>query len=81
MDAFSWSTADMPDIDPYFLCHHLTIDVGMKPVMQGRQKFNEEKRLTIKEETRKLVEASHIREVQYPEWLANVVMVKNSNGK
>jgi len=33
------------------------------------------------EEVRKLLEAAHIREIQYPTWLANVVMVKKSNGK
>jgi len=27
------------------------------------------------------LKAAHIREIQYPTWLANVVMVKNSNGK
>jgi len=25
--------------------------------------------------------AAHIREIQYPEWLANVVLVKKANGK
>ena len=29
----------------------------------------------------KLLEADFIREVFYPDWLANVVMVKKSNGK
>lgn len=33
------------------------------------------------EETKKLVKAKFIREVQYPSWLSNVVMVKKSNGK
>ena len=33
------------------------------------------------EEVRKLQEASFIREVYYPDWLANVVMVKKSSGK
>jgi len=32
------------------------------------------------EEVRKLLEATHIREIQYPTWLANAVMVKKSNG-
>jgi len=32
-------------------------------------------------EIRKLLEAGHIREIQYPEWLANVDLVKKSNGK
>ena len=33
------------------------------------------------EEVEKLLVAGFIREVYYPEWLANVVMVKKSNGK
>ena len=32
-------------------------------------------------EVEKLLEADFIREVFYPDWLANVVMVKKSNGK
>jgi len=26
LDAFAWSASDMPDIDPNFLCHRLTMD-------------------------------------------------------
>ena len=48
---------------------------------QRRRKFNEERRQAIRDETQKLLAAGHIREVQYPEWLANVVLVKKSNGK
>ena len=33
------------------------------------------------EEVRKLLKAGFIREVYYPDWLANVVMVKKNNGK
>ena len=33
------------------------------------------------EEVRKLLEAGFIREVYYPDWLVNVVMVKKNNGK
>ena len=33
------------------------------------------------EEVEKLLTAGFIREVYYPEWLANIVMVKKSNGK
>ena len=33
------------------------------------------------EEVHKLHEAKFIREVYYPGWLANVVMVKKANGK
>ena len=33
------------------------------------------------EEVENLLEAGFIREVFYPDWLANMVMVKKSNGK
>ena len=33
------------------------------------------------DEVNKLLVANFIREVHYPEWLANVVMVKKANGK
>jgi len=39
----------MPDIDPDFLCHHLSMDAMVRPVRQRRRKFNEERRLVIRE--------------------------------
>jgi len=81
LDAFAWSASDMPGIDPEFLCHHLSMDATVCPVRKRRRKFSEERRLVVKEETQKLLSAGHIREIQYPEWLANVVLVKKWNGK
>jgi len=57
------------------------MDATVRPVRQRRRKFNEERQLVVREETQKLLSASHIREIQYPEWLANVVLVKKANGK
>ena len=37
--------------------------------------------MAINEEVGKLLQAKAIREVEYPEWLANVVLVKKANGK
>ena len=81
LDAFAWSASDMPGIDPDFLCHHLSVDATVRPVRQRRRKFNEERQQVVKDETQKLLSAGHIREIQYPEWLANVVLVKKANGK
>jgi len=81
LDAFAWTASDMPGIDPDFLCHHLTMDAKVRPVRQRRRKFNEERCLVVKEETQKLLSVGHIREIQYPEWLANIVLVKKANGK
>ncbi|RDX96113.1 hypothetical protein CR513_21271, partial [Mucuna pruriens] len=71
----------MPGIDPRFMCHHLSISPGSKPVAQKKRKQGEEKRKAIKEEVGKLLAADFVREVQYPTWLANVVMVKKANGR
>ena len=81
LDAFVWTAADMAGIDPDFLCHHLTMDAKVCPVRQRRRKFNEERFLDVKEEMQKLLSAGHIWEIQYPEWLANVVLVKKANEK
>ena len=35
----------------------------------------------VREEVGKLLRARSVREVQYPEWLANIVLVKKSNNK
>ena len=43
--------------------------------------FAPERNKAIMDEMNKLLAAKFIREVYYPEWLANVVMVKKANGK
>ncbi|RDY11317.1 Retrovirus-related Pol polyprotein from transposon 17.6, partial [Mucuna pruriens] len=80
-DVFTWSAQDMPGVDPDFMCHRLSIEQGAKPVTQKKRKQGEEKSEAAREETRKLLSAGFVREVQYPTWLANVVMVKKPNGK
>ncbi|RDX87783.1 hypothetical protein CR513_30703, partial [Mucuna pruriens] len=80
-DIFAWTARDMPRIDPGFMCHHLSVSPGSKPVAQRKRKQGEEKRAAIKDEVRKLLAAGFVKEVQYPTWLANVVMVKKANGR
>ncbi|RDX88927.1 Retrovirus-related Pol polyprotein from transposon 17.6, partial [Mucuna pruriens] len=79
-NVFAWAPEDMPGIDPNFMNHRLSIAQDARLVMQKKQKQGEEKRRAIKE-TSKLLTAGFIREVRYPEWLANVVMVRKANGK
>jgi len=81
MNAFAWSSVDIPRIYPKNLCYRLTMDKKVKLLVHRRRKFNEVKRVAIREETHKLFVVGHIRQIQYPEWLANVVMVKRENGK
>ena len=81
IDVFAWSHEDMPGIDPSVITHHLNIYPSSKPVRQRKRVFALEKDNAIKEEVQKLTLAKFIQEVYYPDWLANVVMVKKANGK
>jgi hypothetical protein len=80
-DVFVWSHEDMPGIDPLVIVHKLNVDLNYSPVKQRRRAFAAERNLAVAEEVEKLLKAGFIREVDYPEWLANVVLVKKSNGK
>ncbi|RDX68785.1 Retrovirus-related Pol polyprotein from transposon 17.6, partial [Mucuna pruriens] len=81
VDVFAWTPKDMPGIDPGFMCHHLSIMKGAKPVIQKRRKQGEERRRAAREETNRLLTTGFIKGVQYLTWLANVVMVKKPNGR
>jgi hypothetical protein len=81
MEVFAWSHEDMPGISPEEIVHILNVDPDMKPVKQKRRKFTPERVEAIAIEVEKLLKAQFIQEVYYPDWLANVVLVKKSNGK
>ena len=53
----------------------------MQTCTAERRIFAPECNKVVTEEVAKLLEADFISEVFYPDWLANVVMVKKSNGK
>ena len=80
-DVFAWKQANMGGIDPTVITHRLNTSPSFKPVKQKRRSFAPERQKAINEEVGKLLHAGAIREVEYPEWLANVVLVKKANGK
>ena len=71
----------MPGIDLSVMVHRLNVLPSFPPILQKKQLFAPERDQAIVEEVRKLQEASFIREVYYPDWLANVVMVKKASKK
>ena len=71
----------MLGIDNEVIEHKLNVDPTKKPVQQKRQDFALEWNKVVMEEVEKLLTARFIREVYYPKWLANVVMVKKFNEK
>ena len=81
IDVFASSHEDIPGIDPSVVTHRLNIYPSSKPARQKNRVFAPERDNAIKEEVQKLTLAKFIREVYYPDWLTNVVMVKKANSK
>ncbi|KAK8940807.1 hypothetical protein KSP39_PZI010809 [Platanthera zijinensis] len=81
LDVFAWSAEDMPGVDPDVACHHLNIDPAAKPVQQKKRDVAVKLAEPIREEVAKLLKARFVQEIQYPEWVSNVVMVKKPGEK
>ena len=71
----------MIEIDPKVMSHRLNIDPLHRPVRQKRRPMTEERYEALREEVEKLLANKFIREVHYPVWVANPVLVKKKNGK
>ena len=71
----------MGGIDLTVITHRLNVNPSFKPVKQKKRSFSPKRHKAINEEVGKLLQADAIREVEYPEWLANVVLFKKANGK
>ena len=81
IDVFAWNHEDMPGIDPNIITHRLNVYPSSKLVQQKKRVFAPEQDNAINEEVQKLTTSKFIREVYYPDWLANVMMIKKANGK
>jgi hypothetical protein len=80
-DVFAWSAKDLTGVDRSFIEHKLNIDPSVKPRKQKLRKMSDDKVVAVKSEVQRLLDATVIREVMYPKWLANTVPVKKKNGK
>ena len=80
-DQFAWSHDDMTAINPEIINHKLNVNPAFKPVVQRRRKISPERVEIVNKEINKLLEMDLVREVMYPECLANVVVVPKKNGK
>ena len=71
----------MPSIDPKLITHKVNTDPVIRPVRQKKRNLALERWKAVDEEVEKLLAADFIREVHYPSWVANPVLVKKANGK
>ncbi|KAL0405364.1 UNVERIFIED_CONTAM: Gag-Pol polyprotein [Sesamum latifolium] len=81
VDLFAWSPSDFKGINPEVIVHRLNVDPMVRPIKQKKRSFGAERNRIIEEEVSKLMEAGYVSEVQYTDWLANVVVVPKASGK
>ncbi|XP_073130049.1 uncharacterized protein [Henckelia pumila] len=80
-DVFAWSPKELTGVPAHLAEHRLNILSGSRPVRQKKRHFGAKKDKVIAEQVRELLEAGHVKEVQFPTWLSNVVLVPKSTGK
>jgi hypothetical protein len=69
----------MPGVPRVLAEHRIDVNEGCKPVKQWLRRFSPNKKAAIKKEITKLMAARFIREIFYPDWLANLVLVQKKN--
>jgi hypothetical protein len=80
-NVFAWTTFDLTGVSRSIVEHKVHVNPSTKPKKKKLCKMPEEKIEAAKAEVQQLLDAGFIREVEYPTWLANVIMVKKKNGK
>ena len=81
VDVSAWDACEAPGIDPDFICHHLNVNPSIAPRKQPPRRSSKDHYEAVKDEVTKLKRVEAIKEVFYPEWLTNTVVVKKKNGK
>ena len=81
VDVFAWDAYEAPRVDPNFICHHLNVNPSINSRRQPPWHPFREHAETIKNEMIKLKRARVIKEVFYPQWLANTMVVKKKTRK
>jgi hypothetical protein len=80
-DVFAWTSNDLCGVNRDVIEHSLNVDPSFRPRKQRLRKVSDDKAEGARNEVKRLLSAGVIREVTYPEWLANTIMVKKANGK
>ncbi|GJR42638.1 reverse transcriptase domain-containing protein, partial [Tanacetum coccineum] len=80
LDMFAWSPLDMTGIPRELAEHRLNIHPRTFPVRQKKRVLAQERNDAINQEVIRLVEARILKEVYFPRWVANPVIVQKNDG-
>ena len=80
-DVFAWSHKDIPRVHPSIVEHQLSVNPSKNSVKQKICRIHQEKQAIILKEMESLLKENLIREVMYPKWIPNVVVVPKKRGR
>uniref|UniRef100_A0A2N9FB44 Integrase catalytic domain-containing protein n=1 Tax=Fagus sylvatica TaxID=28930 RepID=A0A2N9FB44_FAGSY len=80
-DVFAWTPYEAPGVDPEFASHALNVSPEYKPVVQKARRTAPQHAEAVREEVERLLKVGAVREILYPQWLSNTVVVKKKNEK
>ena len=81
LDVFAWDTSDIPGISPELACHCLNVNLEVAPRKQPPRRSCDTHAKAVRVEVSRLKQAGAIKEIFYPEWLANTIVVQKKSGK
>ena len=81
IDVFAWNAYNISGIDPRLACHQLNINPEVVQRKQPPRRSSKDHVEAVRTEVNKLKQARAIKEIFYPKWLTNIVVVKNKNKK
>ena len=81
VDVFEWDAYNSPGVDSSFICHYLNVNPSSIPKKQPPRCPSKKHADAIRDKVTKLKKVGAIKEVFYPEWLANTVVVKRKSRK
>ena len=81
VNVFACDACKAPGIDLDFICHHLNVNPSIASRKQPPRGSSKDHYEAANDKVTKLKQAGAIKEVFYPEWLANTVVVKKKNKK
>lgn len=81
IDIFTWGPDEVGGVSPDLIMHHMAVKPDAKPRKQKLRKMSADRQEAAKAKVQKLLKVGVIEEIDHPEWLANPVLVKKSNGK
>ena len=79
-DIFAWSASDVPGIARDVIVHQLKCRPEVPPIKQRKRTMSLERQAAVRAEVQKLLDANFIREIQFTQWLSNVVLVPKPGG-